>query len=925
MLAPAVVLVSSGFEGSTSLPAGFTASGTGAGRVRVLSQYARTGTNCAALDTGTNGTLVYSRLDMAVPVNNHSNVVLTYYLREFGDETHAEDGLFFTVNGTTWHQILNFSTATSSYALATVNLSTEAANRGLALGANTKVRWQYYDDSAITSDGYAIDDIAVNANAAPTGPSVKPGMGAEPFVGGVTFRTWAPNATAVRVAGSFNGWSSTSHPMYSEGNGNWSVDNHMALIGDQYLYVIVNGGTTLWKQDPRSRQLTNSVGNSIIRNDSYDWAGGTTSVVYSDNFEAATLNPSWVISTTNNGRVQRNTTYKAAGAAGMSFDCSTGGTLSYSRADLGINMSNTTAGTLTFKFRNVGDEAHTQDGVYISATGSTWVKTSWVVPSISASFSTQNINLYQEAVNLGVARGAQFKVRFQQYDDSSLSSDGMAIDDVSVSLTTSAPNFTMPSWNEVAIYQAHIGTFNDSPGGNPGTFNSAVSKLDHVRDLGMSVIQLLPIMEFGSDFSWGYNPMTQYAPESIYGSPDNLRNFIKEAHNRNLAVFMDVVYNHMGPSDLSMWQYDGWQQNNKGGIYFYQDWRSSTPWGDTRPDYGRGEVRTFLKDSALFWLNQYRVDGLRWDSTVNIRTQNNGGGGDIPDGWSLMQYINNEIDAASGWKISIAEDLQNNEWLVKTTGSGGAGFDSQWDAQFVHPIRDALITGNDSSRNMYSVRDAIQHYYDGTALKRVIYTESHDEVANGKSRVPEEIWPGNAGSWASKKRSSMGGALVYTSPGMPMMFMGQEFVEDGYWADTDPLDWAKATTYSGMVNMYRDMVRLRRNWYNNTRGLRGNNVNVFHVNDTNKVVAFHRWDAGGAGDDCVVICNFANTTYTSYNLGFPQSGNWYVRFNSDWNGYSSDFGNWNSYNTTAGGSAKDGLPYNGNVGIGAYSVIILSR
>ncbi len=141
-----------------------------------------------------------------------------------------------------------------------------------------------------------------------------------------------------------------------------------------------------------------------------------------------------------------------------------------------------------------------------------------------------------------------------------------------------------------------------------------------------------------------------------------------------------------------------------------------------------------------------------------------------------------------------------------------------------------------------------------------------------------------------------------------MIFQGQEMLEDGFWSDTDPIDWTKATTYAGIVSMYRDMIRLRRNWYNNTRGLRGNGCNVHHVNNTSKVIGFHRWESGGAGDDVVVIANFGNTTYTSYNLGFPRAGTWYVRFNSDWNGYDSGFANTNSYNTTANSGAKDPTP-----------------
>jgi 1,4-alpha-glucan branching enzyme len=178
-------------------------------------------------------------------------------------------------------------------------------------------------------------------------------------------------------------------------------------------------------------------------------------------------------------------------------------------------------------------------------------------------------------------------------------------------------------------------------------------------------------------------------------------------------------------------------------------------------------VRQYIRDNALFWLNKYRLDGLRLDSVSNIRSV---AGRDLPDGWGLLQWIHNDIRASQPWKITVAEDLQNNEWITKDTGSGGAGFGSQWDAAFVHPIRDAIIAANDADRDMWAVKDALYHGYNGDAVRRVIYTESHDEVANGHSRVPEEIWPGNAGSWFSRKRSTLGAALVFTAPGIPMIF-----------------------------------------------------------------------------------------------------------------------------------------------------------
>lgn len=755
--------------------------------------------------------------------------------------------------------------------------------------------------------------------------STKPGMGAIPYSGGTTFRVWAPNATAVSVVGTFNSWTVGTHALSSEGNGHWSRDVVGAVDGQEYKFVLTTPSGQLWRNDPRARQMTSSVGNSIIRADTFDWSVyGSTITLFSDGFESGGFVAGWTTSGSSTWRVANSTTYKATGSRGCAFDSSASSTYATSQLTLTTNASNHGELSLTYKIRNVGDETHSQDGVYISNNGTTWTKVD-SFPAIAASFSTRTVNISAAAATAGITPGASFRIRWQQYDNSPLSSDGIAIDDVAFTGRLKSPSFTTPAWNETVIYEMHIGTFDDAVGGNPGTFNSAISRLNQVQALGVNAVKVMPLSEFAGDFSWGYNPAAPFAIEGIYGAMNEYKRFVNECHARGIAVIQDIVHNHYGPSDLDMWRFDGWYQNNLGGIYFYNDYRSATPWGDTRPDYGRSQVRSFIRDQCLNWLQEYRVDGLRWDSTVNIRNTNNGMGTDIPDGWSLMQYVNNEIDAAQPWKISIAEDLQNNEWLTKTTGAGGAGFDSQWDAGFVHPIRAAIINSSDAGRNMFSVRDALTHYYNGQAVQRIVYTESHDEVANGHSRVPEEIWPGNAGSWASKKRSTLGAGIVMTAPGIPMIFQGQEVLENGFFADTDPVDWTKLTTYAGIQTMYRDLIRLRRNWFDTTRGLRGNNINVHHINDTNKVIAYHRWQNGGARDDVVIVCNFANTSYASYNLGFPRAGLWKVRFNSDWNGYSADFANTNSYDTTANAGAKDGMSYNANVGIGPYSVIILSQ
>jgi 1,4-alpha-glucan branching enzyme len=404
---------------------------------------------------------------------------------------------------------------------------------------------------------------------------------------------------------------------------------------------------------------------------------------------------------------------------------------------------------------------------------------------------------------------------------------------------------------------------------------------------------------------------------------------VREAHRRGIAVIFDVVYNHWGPAGLGpcLWRFDGWSENDGGGAYFYNDDRRYTPWG-SRPDYGREEVRAFVRDNALMWLREYRADGLRWDSTACCRVNRGFCAGHccgegLAEGWNLMRWVNDEVKWYQPWKLTIAEDLNDVEAITASTAAGGAGFDSQWDPSFLHPIRNAVTATFDSGRSMHAVRDALYHRYHSDAFERLIYVESHNEATN--RRLTEEIWRGQADNWFAKKRSTLAAGILLTAPGVPMIFQGQEMLEWGNWSEKNALDWSKRDRFGGIVALYRDLIRLRHNWFDNTRGLRGQNLNVFHVNDADKLIAYHRWDHGGPGDDVVVVANFADRGYPAYNIGFPSGGLWYTRFNSDHRGYDRTFGGHHAYDTTANWGAKDGMAFNADVGIGPYSVVIFSQ
>src|SRR5579859_240062 len=598
-------------------------------------------------------------------------------------------------------------------------------------------------------------------------PSSRPGMGAVPYGGGVTFRLWAPNATGVGVAGDFNGWAAAGTTLAGEPGGLWSADVPGAVAGQAYQFLITTANATLTRVDPYARQ--------VVSNDTGDAVKGV---------------------------------------------------------------------------------------------------------------------IYDEAA-------------FSWADES----------------------YSSPGWTEMVIYELHVGSFGAAAAGMVGTLGDVAARLPYLRDLGINAVELLPLASFEGAISWGYDPGVPFSVEQPYGGPDGLKAFVQAAHAYGMAVILDVVYNHFGPQDSILWDFDGSGPAWPGGIYFYGGSRAQTPWG-SRPDYSRPEVRQYLVDNATAWLQEYRLDGLRLDATAYVR--NIGGDGDpsldIPDGWGLLQQINDAIDGSQPWKIVIAEDMQGNDSITGPTGEQGAGFDAQWDAAFVQRVRAVVEQVQDADRDMGAIQAALESRYGASAFSRVVYTESHDADGNGRTRVPTEIDPAQPDSWWSKKRSALGGVLVLTAPGIPMLFQGQEFLEQQpFVQDPGPLDWGNVVIFAGIVQLYKDLIGLRRDRDAVTRGLQGEGCNVFHVSNAAKVIGFHRFALGGPGDDVIVVLNFADVGYCSYLIGLPRPGTWRVRFNSDWSGYDPTFGDWASYDVTAAAPPQDGLAYSGGIGLGPYTAVILSQ
>ncbi|MFI2744276.1 alpha-amylase family glycosyl hydrolase [Zhouia sp. PK063] len=485
-------------------------------------------------------------------------------------------------------------------------------------------------------------------------------------------------------------------------------------------------------------------------------------------------------------------------------------------------------------------------------------------------------------------------------------------------------DFKIADWNKLVIYELHVGTFNRKNSNEVSTFNDVVEKLDYLKSLGINAIELMPVTEFAGGISWGYNPAHPFAIEQNYGGPDGLFKLVKTAHQKGIAIIMDVVYNHLGPSDVDLWQFDGWQENNKGGIYFYNDHRSETPWGSTRPDYGRPEVRQYFRDNALMWIEKYHCDGLRMDATSYIRYEGGGLGYDteLIEGIIMMRDINREIQQKYPHIITIAEDLKGADIVTKKIKDGGIGYSTQWDMKFVHPVREVLTTVNDENRDVQKIVDALTFKYNLDVFNRVIYTESHDEVANGKARVPEEIRPGDAENMFAKKRAVLGLVLVMTTPGIPMIFQGQEFLEDGYFKDNEQLHWDKLNHLSGILQLSKDLIALRNGSVENALGLTSQQIEIVHFNQENKIVAYKRTLRSEPAHPVLIILNFCNKDYEHYGIGISEEANYKLIFNSSWKGYDKDFSDVEVNSPEKAAQETDEKPFTGFMNIPAYAALI---
>jgi 1,4-alpha-glucan branching enzyme len=474
--------------------------------------------------------------------------------------------------------------------------------------------------------------------------------------------------------------------------------------------------------------------------------------------------------------------------------------------------------------------------------------------------------------------------------------------------------YVTPKFHDFVIYQLHVGTFfTPNLPQKAGTFLDVARKIPYLAELGITALQMMPIQEFQTQFSQGYNGTDYFSPEmdfavedgdlppyvaevnrlldakglqryrveDLHGEMNQLKALVDLCHLHGLAVILDVVYNHAGGEfgDESLYFFD--RQSSQGGhrdsLYFTDKGHA----GGLVFDFGKPEVRDFLIQNAKFFLDEYRVDGFRYDQ-VSVIDQDG-----APHGWRFCQDLTSTLRHHRPSLLEKAEYWNVNPYVVKWPPEG-VGFDTSLTDGLRLAVRNVI--GNASAPD--------ERPLDMTGLARSLWPEgfyahwqfvqgpeNHDIVYNSREqRIARLGDPSNPRSWFGRSRARVGTGICLTAPGIPMLFMGQEFLEDKQWSDDFHqnllLHWAGLDAGDKQMidhlRFTRELIHLRWRY----PGLRGPGFRVVHVHDQNRVLAFHRW-VEGEGHDVIVIIHLAPFNRFGYRIGFPGEGEWQEVFNSD--------------------------------------------
>ncbi|MCF4006971.1 1,4-alpha-glucan branching protein GlgB [Corynebacterium uropygiale] len=435
----------------------------------------------------------------------------------------------------------------------------------------------------------------------------------------------------------------------------------------------------------------------------------------------------------------------------------------------------------------------------------------------------------------------------------------------------------------MSIYEVHLGSWKQGK-----TYADLATELvDYVAEQGFTHVEFLPVAEHPFGGSWGYQVSGYYAPTARWGSPDELRGLIDAFHQRGIGVIMDWVPGHFPKDDFALARFDG------PALYEHPDWRrgEQRDWGTHVFDFGRREVRNFLVANALYWMEEFHIDGIRVDAVASMLyldySRNEGewlpneyGGRENLEAVQFLQEVNATAHRLYPGILTIAEESTSWPGVTAPTWADGLGFSLKWNMGWM----------NDTLR--YFGLDPIHRSYHHNEItfsmvyaysERYVLPFSHDEVVHGKgslwTRMPGDTWNKAAGL-----RSLYG--YMYSHPGKKLLFQGQEFGQISEWSEATSLPFDDAEGWEGEYHagiqlLVRDLNRLHREEPAlHTQDFEPAGFQWLKADDAaNNILAYIRW--GTDGSAILAVNNFGGTSQPDYILGLPVGGDWDLILNTD--------------------------------------------
>ena len=440
----------------------------------------------------------------------------------------------------------------------------------------------------------------------------------------------------------------------------------------------------------------------------------------------------------------------------------------------------------------------------------------------------------------------------------------------------------------ISVYEVHLGSWRRLQGdkNRPLSYRELAEELvAYACDMGFTHLELLPVSEFPFDGSWGYQPIGLYAPTIRFGPPHEFRDLVNAAHRAGLGVILDWVPGHFPTDAHGLGRFDGTP------LYEYADPREGfhMDWNTLIYNYGRTEVQNFLVANALFWLEEYHVDGLRVDAVASMLYRdysrsdgewvpNRDGGRENYEAIAFLQRVNRLSYGKHPGIMTAAEESTSFPGVSAPVDAGGLGFGYKWNMGWM----------NDTLEYMQHEPVYRKHHHHQLTFginyafsENFVLPISHDEVVHGKGSMLEKM-PGSGGDRFANLRAYYG--FMWGHPGKKLLFMGCEFAQPEEWNHDAQLNWQAAATdpHRGVQTLVRDLNRL----YRATPALHAKDCEpegfewIDGGNAEHSVLSFLR--RGGPSDaPCVVVCNFTPIERSSYRVGLPSGGHWREILNTD--------------------------------------------